>query len=252
LITASIKQALPGAEEKRLTMKITLLVPTLNEITGMKEIMPKVKKEWVDQILVLDGGSTDGTIEYAKEQGYQVYVQKEKGLRKGYMEAYPLIEGDVIVTFSPDGNSIPELIPPLIEKMKEGYDMVIVSRYKDNAKSDDDDIITGFGNWMFTSLVNVLYGSDYTDAMVIYRAYKKDLIKSLDLDKDETYTPEKWFCTNVSWEPILSVRCVKRGLKIAEIGGDEPPRLGGKRKLQVIRWGSTFLAQFIREKFYWK
>src|SRR5947209_2381579 len=109
-------------------MKTTLLVATLNEIEGMKAIMPRVKPEWCDQILVMDGGSTDGTIEYAKECGYEVYVQKKKGFREGYKETLPLIRGDVLLTFSPDGNSIPELIPDLLAKMKEGYDMVIASR----------------------------------------------------------------------------------------------------------------------------
>ena len=54
-------------------MKTTLLIPTLNEVIGMKAIMPTIKREWVDQILILDGQSTDGTAEYAREQGYEVY-----------------------------------------------------------------------------------------------------------------------------------------------------------------------------------
>lgn len=58
-------------------MKVTLLIPTLNEIDGMRAIMPLIKKEWCDQIIILDGKSTDGTIEYAKKQGYFVYVQKK-------------------------------------------------------------------------------------------------------------------------------------------------------------------------------
>ena len=68
-------------------MKITLLVPTLNEIDGMKAIMPKIKPEWCDQILIVDGQSTDGTVEYAREQGYDVVIQKKKGMRYAYMEA---------------------------------------------------------------------------------------------------------------------------------------------------------------------
>lgn len=88
------------------------------------------------------------------------------------MEVLPYIEGDIVLTFSPDGNSIPEFIPELINKMKEGCDMVIVSRYLDDAKSDDDDFITGFGNWLFTKTINVLHGGHYTDAMVIFRAYR--------------------------------------------------------------------------------
>lgn len=232
--------------------KVTLLIMTLNEIDGMKAIMPRIKKNWVDQILVVDGNSTDGTLEYVKKHGYELYIQKEKGLRKGYSEAFNLIKGNIVITFSPDGNSIPELIPDLVKTIKKGYDMVIVSRYKDNAKSEDDDIITRFGNWLFTTVINLVSKSHYTDSMVIFRAYKKQMIKDLDLLKDKTYTPEKWFFTNLSWEPILSVRAAKRKLKITEIPGDEPKRIGGDRKLQIIRWGCGYMVQVLRELFYWK
>lgn len=234
-------------------MKVTLFIPTLNEITGMKEIMPKVKREWVDQILIVDGQSTDGTAEYAKSQGYDVVIQQKKGLRNAYMEALPHVKGDVILSFSPDGNSIPELIPACINKMKEGYDMVIVSRYAEGAKSYDDDIVTGFGNKLFTTAINLLHGAKYTDAMVIYRAYKKSLVSELDLDKEESFqTEEKLFGTKVSWEPLLSIRAAKRKLKCADIPGDEPKREGGERKLQVLRWGAAYMFEVIREVFIWK
>ncbi len=234
-------------------MKVTLVVPTLNEIDGIKQIMPRVKREWCDQIIILDGGSTDGTIEYAKKNGYFVYVQKKPGFRNAYTEVLPYIKGDVIITFSPDGNSIPELIPTVIHKIKEGYDVVIVSRYLNGAKSEDDDIVTAFGNWFFTKTVNVLYGSTYTDVMVIFRAYKTTVIRDLELDKEEGYaTAEKLFHTKISLEPLLSVRAAKRKLKVAEIPGDEPPRIGGERKLQVLKWGAAYYFQFIREKFFWK
>jgi glycosyltransferase involved in cell wall biosynthesis len=236
-----------------LEMKVTLIVPTLNEIDGMKVIMPKIKKEWYDQLIVLDGGSTDGTIEYAKQHGYFVYVQKKSGFRNGYTEVLPYIKGNVVLTFSPDGNSIPELIPELIAKMQEGYDMVIASRYLNGAKSEDDDFITAFGNWFFTKTINLLHGGKYTDVMVIFRAYKTNLIYDLELHKDEGYeTAEKLFNTKISWEPLLSTRAAKKKLRIAEIPGDEPPRIGGERKLKILKWGAAYYFQFIREKFCWK
>jgi glycosyltransferase involved in cell wall biosynthesis len=234
-------------------MKVTLLVPTLNEIEGLKKVMPLVKKEWYDQLVILDGGSTDGTIEYAKSQGWTVYVQKQRGLRKAYTEVLPQLTGDVLITFSPDGNCVADRIPELIAKMKEGYDMVIVSRYLGPAHSDDDDAITGFGNWIYTFTVNVLFGGHYTDMMGIYRAYRTQIIKDLELVDDAGYIgAENMFSTNVSWEPLLSIRAAKRGLKVGEIPGDEPKRVGGERKLQVWRWGAAFIYQILRELFVWK
>ena len=98
----------------RRALTSTLLVMTLNEIDGMKTVMPKIRKEWLNQILVLDGGSTDGTLEWARNHGYEVYVQKERGFRNAYREVWPLIRSDVVVYFTPDGNSIPEAIPQLL------------------------------------------------------------------------------------------------------------------------------------------
>ena len=234
-------------------MKVTLLIPTLNEEHGMRTVMPKVKKEWVDQILVVDGNSKDKTVEVARQMGYDVVMQTTPGIRGAYMDALPAVKGDVVLTFSPDGNSIPELIPECIKKIKEGYDMVIVSRYAEGAKSYDDDAVTAFGNKMFTTFINIFHGAKYTDAMVIYRAYKVSLIKKLDLDKDASFeAEERLFSTKISWEPLLSIRAAKRNLQVAEIPGDEPAREGGERKLQVLKWGAAYMFEVFREIFFWR
>lgn len=232
-------------------MKVTLLIPTLNEEEGMRIIMPQIDRSWVDQILITDGNSTDGTIEYCKENGYDYVLQTGTGLRNAYVSAWDKIEGDIVITFSPDANSIADRIPPLIKKMKEGYDMVIVSRYKDDAKSEDDDVITGFGNWFFTKTVNTLLSADYTDVMVMYRAFKKDIISEMNLLDDSPYSFFEKLCfTNLSWEPILSARASRMKYKISEIPGDEPKRIGGERKLQIIRWGAAYYLQFLMEFIY--
>lgn len=234
-------------------MKTTLLVLTLNEVEGMQVIMPQIDRAWFDQILVVDGGSTDGTIEWARANSYEVMIQSRKGIRFAYFDALPLIQGDVVMSISPDGNCPVEFIPALLDKMREGYDLVIGSRYLGDAKSEDDDLLTGFGNWLFTRTVNLLHGGSYTDAMVIYRAFRTQIIYDLDLHKDSSYSlPERLFNTVISWEPLMAVRAAKRRLKIAEIGVGEPPRVGGHRKLQIWRWGAAYYFQFWQELFRWR
>jgi len=234
-------------------LKTTLLALTLNEIDGVKAILPQIDRSWVDQILVVDGGSTDGTIEWCRANGYEVYIQKRRGIRYAYLESLDHATGDVLLSISPDGNCPVEAIPAILDKIREGYDLVIGSRYLGDARSQDDDVVTGFGNWLFTHTVNLLHGGHYTDAMVIYRAYPRQLVYDLDLDKEESYRlPERLFHTVMSWEPLMAVRALKCGKKITEVAVGEPPRIGGNRKLQVLRWGAAYYFQFWRELWYWR
>jgi glycosyltransferase involved in cell wall biosynthesis len=233
-------------------LKVTLLVPTLNEIEGVRAIMPRIGRDWCDQILVIDGGSIDGTIEYLRGQGFQVLTQRRAGMRYAYLEALPYVTGDVVVTFSPDGNSIPELIPSLIGKMREGYDMVIASRYAYGARSEDDDAVSRLANRVFTFTINLLFRAQYTDAMGIFRAYRRALIHELDLDSDRSYWPEERLLgRSVSWEPLLSIRAAKRRLRVADVPGDEPERIGGRRPLHVV-WGLAYILEIGRELLFWR
>ena len=235
-----------------MTPAVTLLVPTLNEIDGMRAIMPQVDPGWCDQVLVVDGGSTDGTQDYARAQGYEVMVQRQRGIRYAYQEAFGHVRGDIVVTFSPDGNSVPSLIPQLARAVADGADMVIASRYLPGARSEDDDVVTALGNWTFTKLINVLHGGHYTDAFVMFRAYRTKLFWELGLDRDEGYAPERVFRTVIGVEPLLSIRAAKARMRVSEIPGDEPPRIGGARKLRVFRWGGAYLLQTLREVYHWR
>lgn len=228
---------------------ITLLVLSLNEYHGIKAIMPKVDSSLFTQIIFLDGGSNDGTIEIVKEMGYEIYIQKKRGIRNGYKEIWPMIRGEYVLTFSPDGNSPAESLASLINEVEKGFDMVIGSRYLPPAKSYDDDPITAFGNWLFTKTVNVLYGAKYTDVMVLLRIFKTNLINELKLNDEKPFRlVEKVYRTKISFEPLLSVRAVKYRKRVSEIPVDEPERIGGVRKLQILRWGAAYYTQFFLER----
>jgi glycosyltransferase involved in cell wall biosynthesis len=220
-------------------LKVSLLILCLNEIEALRVILPRINKNWVDEIIIVDGNSTDGSIEFSQKFGFHILKQKSKGIIAGYIEGLKAAKGDVIITFTPDGNMIPEKIPELVKKMAEGYDMVIVSRYAEGAKSYDDNLISRFGNWLFTNMVNVLYGSRYTDVLGFYRAFKKDIFIRLNL----------WNDIKLSIDTQMCIRCTRKGLRTADIPGDEPARIGGQSSRSIIGNGLIELSTIFRELF---
>ncbi len=196
----------------------------------------------MDEIIFVDGHSTDGTWEYLESKGYRVVHQKSHGIAGAYWECVEVAKGEIIVAFSPDGNSLPELIPELIAKMKQGYDMVIASRYLPPATSEDDDFVTAFGNQMFTKMVNIFFGGNYTDSLVMLRAFRKDLVTRLSMDR--YHIPV--------FEYQLGIRCARQKMKVTEIPGSEPKRVGNVRKMKPIYNGLSLLYLVAAEIFGFK
>ncbi|MSO53768.1 MAG: glycosyltransferase [Rhodospirillales bacterium] len=223
---------------------------TVNERIGLEATLSRIDRSQFAEIIAVDGHSTDGTVEYCESHGVRVIRQVGKGLPEAFELAVKNTTSDVLVAFSPDGNSIPEKLPELCAKMREGYDMVVVSRYLADAKSEDDDVVTGFGNWFFTTLVNVLFGARYTDILVIYRAYTRELIAKAQLiDQSQGHWLRQRLVYLNSWEVGAVTRAARLGLKVGEIPGSEPARIGGERKLKVIRQGLGILAQILDDFF---
>ena len=233
--------------------KWTLFVPALNEIEGLKENMPKIPDGIFDQILVVDGNSNDGTVEYCTKMGFDVLVQTHPGLRGAFIDGFKLVRNEYVLTFSPDGNCTSEDVMKIVEKFEEeDYDMVIASRYLGGNRSGDDDLITAFGNWLFTRVINWVHGGSYTDAMTIFRGYKTKIFYALDIDKDESYRMEKWYGTVMGCEPLISIRAAKAKLKTGEVFSYECARDSGDRKLQIVRWGLAYMTQVFIEAVMWR
>jgi glycosyltransferase involved in cell wall biosynthesis len=222
----------------------TVVVLTLNELDGVTGVFPKLPVHVIDEVLVVDGGSTDGTLEFFASRGVRVIRQDRRGRGEAFRLAARHARHDCLVFFSPDGNEDPDDIPRLIAGVAAGHDMVIASRFMVGASSEDDDKFLfasrRWGNLLFTWLANVLCGRGrprITDTINGYRAITRAAFARLAPDAD-----------GYAIEFQMSIRALQLGLRVHEIPTQEAPRIGrGVSKLNAIPVGLKFLALLVRE-----
>ena len=221
-------------------MSTSLIITTLNEIDGIKKILPQIKKEWVDEIIIVDGGSTDGTVEKAKEMGFKVIKQKIPGHGGALLTGIEESTGDKIIIFGSDGSNETSEIPQLVEKGLEGFDQVIISRFGKTSINEDAGMIDGFGNKMFAFMTNIFFGGKLTDSLNCSRLFTRKAISEINLSELSLCAVEQ-----------ISARGLKRKQRIYEIVGNERARVGGERKMHRIPTGSTLTSMIIKEFIFW-
>ena len=223
-------------------LSTVLLVMTLNEFEGIKKIMSKVDKKWIDRIVIVDGGSTDGTIEEAIKMGFEVITQTTlNGYGGAILTGVNATTEDNIILFSPDGNHEVEDIKKLSEKIVEDYDQIIITRFGKNSINLDAGLIDRFGNKMFVFLANVLFEGNLTDTLTGCRAIKRKAMLELKIDALSMDSTQQ-----------MSIRGLKKKQKIFEIVGNEWHRIGGKRKMRPLIVGAQLSWQIIKEFIFWK
>lgn len=179
-------------------MKIIVTIPAYNEeksignvIKKIKEVMSKNKYNY--GILVVDDGSTDKTAKIAKNMGAIVYVHpKNYGLAETFVSEIKKcieLEADVIVHIDADGQYLPEEIPKLLNEIKNGYELVLGSRFM--GKIEYMPIIKRLGNIAFSKAVTQITNVKITDAQTGFRAFTKEVALKIPIRSKHTYTQEQ-------------------------------------------------------------
>jgi len=225
--------------EKNMT-KNTLLIFNRNDIEGLRRIWNLIPFDLFDYVLAIDGHSTDGSYEFLVSRGVSTHLQRRMGRENAILEAMQLVEGDVVVELSSDGNEDPRTIPMLLREIESGADVAIASRFAREGRSDDSDDpmrIRRLGNRLLTFLVNLVWRSSLTDSTNGLRAFRMTAWRRMRLNPSSHFEAEF----------LMSIRAAKLKLRIAEVPTVEGKRVGGKVQARTTRVGPALLLVVIRE-----
>ena len=227
-------------------MKIALVILTFNEYECLKVVYPTIPTPQeggaFDAVYAIDGGSTDGTVEYYREHNVPVIAQSRRGRGDAFLQAFEKIDADAYLFFSPDGNEdVKDLgkFRPLLEK---GADLVIASRMMKGASNEEDHQLLKWRKWAnnaFNMLSNLFFrkkGPYITDSINGYRAITKAAAQKLKLD-----------ATDYTIEYQMTIRAFKNKLNIVEFPTQELARVSGETKAQSIPTGLRFLNCLFKE-----
>ena len=194
--------------------KISVIIPALNEEEAIGKVIKDIP-EHVNEIIVVDNGSTDNTAKISREAGARVVFEKRKGYGYACLAGISAVKDpDIVVFLDGDYSDYPEdidlLINPIIE---EGYDFVVGSRIK-RLEEGAMPFYAIFANLFFGFLIKLFYGVKFTD-LGPFRAIKYDRLLELDM-QDKTY----------GWTVEMQIKAIKKNFKIKEVDVRYKRRLG--------------------------
>jgi glycosyltransferase involved in cell wall biosynthesis len=217
-------------------MKVSVVLITLNEAESVPKLMKEMPLDLIDEVIFVDGHSTDGTCDVIRSLGYPVYVQPTRGYGEAFDFGISKTTGDIIILMDADGSHNPADIPQLLEKINEGYDFVLGSRYMDGSGSADDTFIRWFGNWFFTKLTNFIWRMGVSDSLYLYTAVQRHVIEHMERPKAKDFD----YCVE------FIIKAFKAGGKFAEVPSFERLRSAGKPKTIAPIHGAKIFWAILR------
>ena len=217
---------------------VSVVIPTLNEAENLPYVLPRIPN-WVHEVILVDGHSTDDTIEIAQKLRPDVKIEIQAGQGKGdaLRQGFEAASGDIIIMLDADGSTDPAEIPAFVGLLRAGADFVKGSRFLQGGGTEDMPFYRRLGNWGLMALVRLIFGGHYSDLCYGYNAFWSCYLPHLHPDTD-----------GFEIETALNVRALRAGLKVMEVPSFEARRIFGESHLRTIPDGWRVLMTILRER----
>jgi glycosyltransferase involved in cell wall biosynthesis len=219
-------------------VRVSVVIPALNEAANLPHVFGRLPAI-VDELILVDGRSVDGTVAVARAIRPDVRIVPQDGRGKGNALAcgFAAATGTIIVMLDADGSTDPAEIDRFVAVLETGSDFAKGSRFAAGGASTDITRLRRLGNHALRALVNLLYGTRYTDLCYGYNAFWRHCLPHLDA-----------CCDGFEVETMMAVRVARARLNVTEVPSIEYPRRYGVSKLHATRDGLRVLRVIVRER----
>ena len=221
---------------------VSVVIPTLNEAENLPHVLERLPG-WVDEVIVVDGNSTDDTVVVAKTCRPDVKIVFQNGKGKGNALAcgFRAATTEIIVMLDADGSTDPAEIPRFVAALTNGYDFAKGTRFMTGGGSSDITTLRRIGNWWVTSLVNRIWKVRYSDLCYGYNAFWTRCLQAVQAD-----------CNGFEVETLMNIRLAASQMKVTEVPSFEANRRHGRSNLKIGRDGvrvlRTIVAEWVRPR----
>jgi glycosyltransferase involved in cell wall biosynthesis len=216
---------------------VSVVIPTMNEASNLPHVLSQISEDY--EVIIVDGNSTDDTMEVARQLRPTAIVMTQPGHGKGdaLFAGFAVARGDMIVTLDADGSQRVSEIERFVAALRGGADFAKGSRSLKGGGSADLTRLRSTGNWVLGATANIIHGTSLTDITYGFNAFWRHCLPYVVNES-----------SGFEGETIMCIRAARAGLRIAEVPCYEDRRIHGQSNLRTFRDGWRILALIVNER----